>query len=149
VSLFRVALFAPVLLAGCGRLLMKPPPEGDDPTRLVAQADELARNGSSTEARAVYRQVLRHHSQTPAAADALWGLGQLYVDPDGKLRDYGSARAAFGRLLSEHPDSPHVAAARAWYAALSELMRTQEDANRMKNDIERLKQLDMEQERHR
>ena len=148
-SLLRVAVFAPVLLAGCGRFLMKPPPEGDDPTRLVARADELARNGSSAEARTLYRQIVRDHSQTPAAADALWGLGQLYVDPDSKLRDYGSAHVAFGRLVNEHPDSPHVAAARAWYAALGELMRTQEDANRMKNDIERLKQLDMEQERRR
>src|SRR5262249_55564760 len=128
---------------------MKPPPGGNDPTRLIAQADELARNGSPTEARAMYRQIVRQHSQTPAAADALWGLGQLYVDPDSKLRDYTSAHAVFGRLLAEHPDSPHVAEARAWYAALGELLRAQEDSKRVKNDIEQLKRLDMEQERHR
>ena len=148
-SLLRMTLFASVLLAGCGRLLMKPPPEGNDPTRLVAQADELVRTGSPTEARAMYRQIVRQHSQTPAAADALWGLGQLYVDPDSRLRDYASAHAIFGRLLTEHPDSPHVGEARAWYAALGELLRAQEDSRRVKNDIEQLKRLDMEQERHR
>jgi len=149
VSVLRAALVMPVLLAGCGRFVMKPPPEGGDPTRLVAQADELARNGSQAEARAIYREVVRHHSQTPAAADALWGLGRLYVDPDSKLRDYASAHVAFGRLLTEHPDSPHVAEARAWHALLGELLRAQEDAKQVKNDLERLKQLDMKQERHR
>ena len=148
-NLLRVAIVVPVLLAGCGRFLMKPPPDGDDPTRLVAQADELARNGSPTEAREVYRRVVRHHTQTPAAADALWGLGRLYVDPDSKLRDYASAQVAFGRLLTEHPDSPHVAEARAWHSALGELLRAQDDAKRVKSDLERLKEIDMEQERHR
>jgi len=144
-----LAIAVPVLVAGCARWRLAPPPEGDDPTRLVAQADELVRSGSPAEARAIYRQVLRHHSQTPAAADALWALGRLYVDPDGSLRDYASAHVAFGRLLTEHPDSPHAPEARAWHVALGELLRAQEDAKRMKGDFERLKQLDMEQERHR
>jgi len=144
-----MAVAMSVLLLGCGRFRLKPLPEGEDPTRMVMRADELAVNGSQAEARTIYRQVVRHHSNSPAAANALWGLGRLYVDPDGGLRDYGSAHAAFGRLLTEHPDSPHAAEARAWHTALGELLRAQEDAKRVKNDLERLKELDMQQERHR
>jgi outer membrane protein assembly factor BamD (BamD/ComL family) len=137
---------AAMLLVGCARLRPGPPPETDhDPTRLVAEADDLARNNSPRAARQVYRQVLRDHPGTPAPENALYGLGRLYVDPDSKLRDYSAADAAFARLLAEYPDGAHADDARAWHAALNELLRAQAELRRVRGDLDRLKELDMEE----
>ena len=139
----RIAL---VLVVACGRFRPAPPPTGDDPTRLVAQADELVRNNSPRTARQLYRKVVHEYPGTPAAENALWGLGRLYVDPDGRLRDYSAAYAAFSRLLTDYPDGVHTADARAWHAALSELVRAQTELRRVRGDLDRLKELDMEEE---
>jgi TolA-binding protein len=137
---------AGTLLRGCTPL--RPPPAAPPPdaTTLLGRADELARRGSPREARAVYRVVLRTYRGTTAAADALYGLGQLYVDPDSPLHDWATANIAFGRLLNEYPRSRHAPGARAWRAALGELLRNQADARRLRADLERLKELDMEEE---
>jgi TolA-binding protein len=140
-------LVAAMLVVGCARLRPGPPPENDhDPTRIVAEADDLVRNNSPRAARQLYRQVLREHPGTPAAENALYGLGRLYVDPDGKLRDYSAAYAAFSRLLAEYPDGVHAEDARAWHAALNELLRAQAELRRARGDLDRLKELDMEEQ---
>ena len=142
----RGGLLALLLVVACGRFRPAPPPTGDDPTRLVAQANELARNNSPRAARQIYRKVVHEHPHTPAAENALYGLGQIYVDPNGRLRDYSAAYIAFDRLLSEYPDSVHAADARAWHAVLSELVRAQTELRRARGDLDRLKELDMEEE---
>jgi outer membrane protein assembly factor BamD (BamD/ComL family) len=116
---------------------------------MVARADDLAHARSPREARTLYQKVIRQHPGTPAAADALYGLAQLLVQPESPLRDYSAAHATLGRLLAEYPESPHASEARAWHAALGELLRSQADARQVREDLERLKQLDMEQERRR
>ena len=142
-----VAFVAALVAGGCGRLRLGPPPEPtDDPTRLVVQADELARSRDARAARTLYRRVIRENPGTPAAENALYGLGLLYVDPDGRLRDYGAAQNAFGRLLAQYPESVHAFEARAWLAALGELTHAQGDARRFRTDLDRLKELDIEQE---
>ena len=140
----RIAIAAVSLLLGC--LHQPPAPPGPDAVGVLAEADALSRNHSGPAARRLYRQVLREHRGTPAAAAALYGLGQLYVDPESGLRDYDAAQVAFSRLVSEYPDGPYVREARAWRAALGELRRTQGEASRLHHDLERLKELDMEQE---
>ncbi len=140
-----VGLAAAALAVGCGRLRL-PPHSGTDATRLVRQADELARNDAPHDARRIYRQVLHDHPGTPAAERALYGLAQLYIDPNGKLKDYSFAYVAFSRLLNEYPDSVHAQEARAWHAVLTELLRNQTDARRLRGDLDRLKELDMEEE---
>jgi hypothetical protein len=51
--------------------------------------------------------------------------------------------------MREYPDSMRAPEARAWEAALGELLRSQADARRVRADLERLKALDLEQERPR
>ena len=138
-----------VVVTGCAWLRPALPPDGDDPTRQVTRADDLAHGGSPRAARALYRKVLREHPNTPAAGEALYRLGRMYVDPASSLHDWSSAQIAFSRLVNEHPDGPHVDEGRAWLAVLDDLLRSQADARRLRADLERLKELDMEQERRR
>jgi TolA-binding protein len=140
-------LGAAVLAGGCaGMRLPGGLGEGNAGARDVARAANLAAEGRPREARDLYETVIRDHPKEPAAADALYGLAILEVEPKSPIRDYPAARAKFQRLLTEHPDSPHAAEARAWRAALGEIERCSADAARLRQDMERLKRLDLEQE---
>jgi TolA-binding protein len=143
------ALVFVLAAAGCTRAPRAAPWSDTDATAMLHRADELAANGSSADARQLYRTVTLRFRGTPAAADALWSLGRLYTDPSGRLHDWGAADATFARLATEYPDSTHADEARAWHAALSELLRQQASAQRLRTELDRLKDLDLEEERRR
>jgi hypothetical protein len=125
---------------------MRLPGEQNAGARDVARAAQLAADGRPRDARDLYEDVIRDHRKEPVAADALYGLAILQVEPKSPLRNYQAARATFQRLLAEHPDSTHGAEARAWRAALGEIERCSADAARLREDMERLKRLDLELE---
>jgi TolA-binding protein len=138
-----------VAVAACARFRTPPPTVEVPASRDLAEADRLARAGSGRAARTLYRKVLREGRGTLVGAEALYGLGRLYVDPESGVRDYGSAHTAFSRLLREYPGSARAAEARCWDALITEMQRNQTEAGRLQADIDRLKALDMEQERSR
>src|SRR5258707_200796 len=99
----------------------------------------------------------------PGVPAALDGLGRLETDPAGGLRIYRAAYGAFPRLVTEYPGSPWAADARAWQAALGDLLAYEETAARIKLQlrwreeeaaglrlqIQQLKSVDMGLERRR
>jgi hypothetical protein len=131
--------------------------------RLMAQADALAGAGEGWLARYLYQQVLREFPEDPAAPAALYGLGRLETDPARGFRNYRAAYGAFTRLVTEYPGSPWAAEARAWQAALGDLLAYEETAARIKLQlrwreeetaglrlqIQQLKSVDMGLERRR
>jgi outer membrane protein assembly factor BamD (BamD/ComL family) len=117
--------------------------------RLIAQADDLVERGQAQGAHAIYERVLREHPEDPAGATALYGLGRLQADPGSRLRNYRTAHAAFSRLLSAYPHSRWEAEARAWRAVLRDLLAREEESARLKSQIERLRQTDLDLERRR
>jgi hypothetical protein len=138
-----------VAVAACARFRTPPPTVEVPASRDLAEADRLARAGSGRAARTLYRKVLREGRGTLVGAEALYGLGRLYVDPESGVRDYGSAHTAFSRLLREYPSSARAAEARCWDTLITEMQRNQTEAGRLQADLDRLKALDMEQERSR
>ena len=144
----RVAVV--VLLAGCASFRPErppaPTPAPDRSATMVARGDQLAQKEPQA-AHELYRSVLRDCPRDPVAPEALYRLALLYVAPDGPLHDYRATRTAFERLLTEYPDNPHAAEARAWSVALSELERTEAESAKLPANLERLKELDMQQER--
>src|SRR5205807_1378465 len=79
------------LVGGCAiprRGLWLLAPSTSEAERLVAQADDLARTNAPREARNLYLRALRDFPDDPVAPRALYGLGQLRVDPKSPLRDY-------------------------------------------------------------
>ncbi len=116
---------------------------------LIAQADDLVERGQAQAACGVYERVLREHPQDPAGATALYGLGRLQADPGSRVRNYRAAHAAFSRLLAEHPHSRWETEARAWRAVLRDLLAREEESARLKSQIERLRQTDLDLERRR
>ncbi len=142
-----VACVTTVLLAGC--LWHRARPTPDSGVALVARADALVSDGKPKEAAEIYEQVVRDHVADPVRAQALHALGQLQVDPKSPVRDYRAARRTYERLLSDYPESAWTSEARAWRAVLVELERRDADTARLREDFERLKQLDMNMERRR
>jgi outer membrane protein assembly factor BamD (BamD/ComL family) len=147
---------AMLLAAGCATPRSSPwiadardPAGSRDAARLVARADQLVEDGRGQAALAVYERVVREHGQDPAAASALYGLGRLQADPAGRFRNYRAAHAAFSRLIASHPGSRWVAEARAWRAVLADLIAREDEATRMKAQIERLRRTDLDLEQRR
>jgi tetratricopeptide (TPR) repeat protein len=121
----------------------------NDATALVDRAGVYAREGKPTAARDLYERVIREYPEDPARPAALYGLGLLQSDPTGPLRDYRAAYGTFGRLLSEHPRGRWEADARRWRAMLNEVMTREEETTRLKNQLERLKKIEVESDRFR
>ena len=170
----RLSWIAPLLLlaaSGCstGRPSLwgstaRPDPAPVRPAvRLVAEADDLARQGEARAALAAYERVLREHPGDPAGAAALHGQGRLQADPASGVRNYRAAQRAYARLLAEYPDSRWEADARAWQVVLADLIareaeaarlreetaRLKEEAVRLRTQIERLRRTDLDLERRR
>ena len=118
-------------------------------TRMVGYADDLAERGEVQEAFRVYERVLHDYPADPASASALYWLGCLQAAPEGQLRNYRAAHAAFSRLLSEYPQSRWESEARAWRAVLGDLLAREEETTRVKIQLERLRRTDLDLERRR
>ena len=103
-------------------------------------------------------------------ARALYNLARLYVDPSSGLRDYRAAKLAFERLLTGYPRGEWESDARAWQAALVELvareaelaarqaeltmreaetLRLRSEAAKLGADLQRLKRIELNLERRR
>jgi len=110
--------------------------EASEAEQLVARADALAAKGWDHAARALYERVLREYPGDPAAAPALYNLGRLQVDPTSGFRSYRAAHATFSRLLTDFPKSRWEADARAWRATLADLLAREEEARRLKPQVQ-------------
>lgn len=126
-----------------------PAPVPTEAARLVARAERLAREGQPEAARETYQLVVKSYQDDPAHARALYELGRLLVDPASAARDYRAAYAAFDQLTAQHPESRWTAEARAWRAALAELLARDGEAARLRGDLRRLKRMDLELEKRR
>jgi outer membrane protein assembly factor BamD (BamD/ComL family) len=126
-----------LLAAGCSAGWVPSSVRGpSEAERLVTRADALAGTGWDHAARALYERVVREYPGDPASASALYSLGRLQADPDSGFRNYRAAHAAFSRLLTDFPKSRWEADARAWRATLSDLLAREEEATRLKGQLQ-------------
>lgn len=117
--------------------------------QLLVRADSLARDGDTAGAQQIYRQIIREYPGSSLTARALFRLARLYVTPETPTRDYGEAYRYFDRLLTEYPESAHAAEARAWREALRQLLAREQEAARIRQDLEQLKKIERELEKRR
>jgi hypothetical protein len=160
-----VILLLSSVCSGCAALgwFREKPPTLSEEARLIARADELARDGQPGAARDLYARVAGDPSRDTVHARALYKLARLQVDPRSGLRDYRAAQLAFRRLLTEYPTGEWEAEARAWDAVLAHLAardaelttreaeaaRLRAEAAKLAADLQRLKRIDLHLERRR
>lgn len=137
-----------LLLTACSSAPWRPVTDWVQVWQLLNRADTLARNGDHAGARALYEQVIQDYPGSPLTPQALFRLARLEVTPDSPLRNYRQAHAHFDRLVKEYPDSAYAADARAWRETLGQLLAREQEAARIRQDMERLKgvELHLEQE---
>ena len=117
--------------------------------RMVSEAEEQIKNGAYPTAARLFEEVIKRFPNSPAHDRALYGLAHTLVLPENSGRDYRQAHLYFDRLVREHPESVYAADARAWRGLLSVYLARTEETERLKQDIERLKKIDIEMERPR
>lgn len=120
-----------------------------EPVLLVNRADEFARDGMPLAARDLYDRVIRNYPEHPVRAGALYGLGQLQADPAGPLRDYRVAYVTFGRVLAEHPRSHWEGDARLWRGVLNELLARDDEAQRLRVQLQKLRRIEVDLDKSR
>src|SRR5262245_61558844 len=169
-----VVLSLGTLSAGCAALVgpgAKPEARAaETPPPIMAQADELLRQGQPLAARDLYTLIAAEPERDVEHGRALYSLARLLTDPTSGLRDYRAAQAAFDRLLREYPRDSWEADALAWNAVLmdlaareveleardgelgvreAELARLRVEAARLGGDLLRLRKIDLNLERRR
>lgn len=109
---------------------------------------ERARAGDDG-ARALYEQVVQEYPESAWAPQTLFRLARLEVSPESPLRNYRQAHDHFDRLVKDYPDSPYAADAQAWRDTLGQLLAREQEAARIRQDMERLKRVErrLEQEK--
>lgn len=122
---------------------------GTDPVYLVTRANEFARDGMVLAARDLYEQVIHDYPVHPVRAWALFGLGQLQADPASPLRDYRVAYLTFGRVLADHPHSRWEPETRVWRGLLSELMARDDEAQRLRLQLQKLRRIEVDLDKSR
>jgi hypothetical protein len=155
----RFVLVLALLAGACARPPAPPPATTGPPPPSEAEralADGLAAVAKSDD-RAALRKlaaVVDGWPTDPAAAEALWMIGVLRVDPQSRVRDLRAARAVFARLASEFPQRPEAAAARGWVAVLrerdrcdDELATLRDESARLRETVEAMRRLDLDVER--
>jgi hypothetical protein len=136
-----IALTLWALCAGCApadwfRDRIEPRPPASE---LIAHADQLVRDRQPSAARDLYDRVVREPARDAVHAQALYSLARLYVSPSSGVHDFGAARVAFERLLAEYPKGEWESDARAWGAALAELLARDAEAVRLKDAVTKLR----------
>lgn len=155
----RLVLGLALLAGACVRPSPAPPVTAGPPPPTEAEralADGMAAVTADDDRVALRKlaAVVDAFPDDPAAAEALWMIGVLRVDPQSRVRDLRAARTVFARLAAEYPQSHVAAAARGWVAVLRDRDRCDEDAAalrdesaRLRETVDAMRRLDLELER--
>jgi TolA-binding protein len=103
----------------------------------------------SLAARDLYERVIRDYPEHPVRAGALFGLGQLQAGDSSSLRGYRVAYLTFGRVLAEHPHSRWESEARLWRGVLGELLARDDEAHRLRIQLQKLRRIEVDLDKSR
>jgi hypothetical protein len=154
-----VVLGVALASSGCRKppVVRQPPLAAPQPSAADRALDEARAAMTADEDRTAVRKlaaVVDGWPADPAAAEALWLIGLLRLDPQSRVRDPRAARAVFARLAAEHPGSPQAAGARAVLSVLrdgdrcdEDLTALREESTRLRDTVDAMRRLDLELER--
>lgn len=143
-------LIVSVALSACS--LFSPTPDvtaRSEADRMVREAEGQVRSGAYPAAARLFEEVIKRFPNSPVHDRALYGFARTLALSENSGHDYRQAHLYFDRLIREHPESVYAADARAWRGLLSAYLARTEETERLKQDIERLKKIDIEMERPR
>jgi outer membrane protein assembly factor BamD (BamD/ComL family) len=105
--------------------------------------------GRYSEAIQEYRHVADHFPDDKLAAQAQYQAAytEIYFKNSGS--DYGMAAKDFQKLIQKYPNSPWKDPAENWLNVLTQLESLKTEKEKLKSDLQRLLDLDMQSEKKR
>jgi len=139
-----ILLLAILGMSGCATMgaLKGPSKDMDDAALLV-------REKKFPEAVAVYKKIQLESPRTPLAAEAMYEAALLHASADNPQRDYQQAIRLFEDFLKQYHGNKRAHEARTWISQLKTIQDLKKENERLKMDIEQLKQLDIRHEERR
>ena len=114
-----------------------------------AEARTLLKDHKYPEAVTAFQKIVEEHPNSDGAAKALYGIATIYVSGDNPHKDYAQALVHFEEFLSQYPQHERAADAKNWRQAIKVIIETKKENEHLLKNIEKLKQLDMRQEKKR
>jgi len=105
--------------------------------------------GQYTEAIKEYRYVTAQFPEDDLAADAQYQVAYAEIYFKNAGSDYGTAAKDFQKLILRYPNSPWKNPAQNWLNFLSQLESLKTEKEKLKSDLQRLLDLDMQSEKKR
>jgi TolA-binding protein len=148
-----LALSLSLLTAGCVYFQKPPlPPLVAEPNQTLAslnRAQDLFQKGDYGSAIKAYRYVVETYPQDSLAAEAQFGLAYTLLYFENPKRDYGEALKEFQRFTERYTISPRLREAKNWVSFLNQLNDQAVENERLKSDLQRLLDIDIESEKKR
>jgi outer membrane protein assembly factor BamD (BamD/ComL family) len=113
------------------------------------EAQGLMKANKFTEAIAAYRLVIQEHPNTEWSPEARYNIALAYVSSENPQRDYALGIAELDEFLASYPQDPRADEAKSWRTALKAVLDTKKENERLNKNIDKLKQLDVQQEQKR
>jgi outer membrane protein assembly factor BamD (BamD/ComL family) len=139
-----LALMVLIALAGCATL--KPKTKADNEFQIAAVAVKEKRY---EEAVTLYRKILSESLQPASTADALFQLAYLQTLYDNPQKDYAKSIQSFDEFIKRYPGHARYQEAENWRFILRTILDLRKENDRLHNNIEQLRKLDIRHEENR
>jgi outer membrane protein assembly factor BamD (BamD/ComL family) len=113
------------------------------------KAERFFDDGKYSEALKEYRTVTAQFPDDDLADDALYKTAYTELYFKNPAADYGMATKDFQRLIQKYPDSPWKDPAQNWTNFLAQVELLTTEREKLKSDLQRLLDLDMQSEKKR
>ena len=143
------------LLIGSGCITIQVPPQlvpshdSSGPLRSLNHAHELFQKGRYAEAEKTYAYVIETYSLDPIVGDAQIGLAYTLLYFENPKRDKSKALGEFKRFMKQYPMHPRLNEVKNMVDLLKELKGQQLENQRLKDDLRRLIDIDIQTEKKR
>jgi outer membrane protein assembly factor BamD (BamD/ComL family) len=133
--------------SGCaGMASMKSDTAAADQYRM---AEDLFGDGKYSDAVGAYHAVADRYPDDPLAARALYQAAYAQIYYENSNPDYAAGAKDFESLVQKYPDSVWRSPAQNWLTFLNRLDRLKGEREKLKNDLQKLVDLDMQSEKKR
>lgn len=113
------------------------------------KAEGFFEEGKYSEALKEYRTVTAEFPDDDLADDALYKTAYTELYFKNAAADPGMAAKDFQRLIQKYPDSPWKGPAQNWLSFLAQVESLKTEREKLKSDLQRLLDLDMQSEKKR
>jgi outer membrane protein assembly factor BamD (BamD/ComL family) len=141
--------FYAVLLFALGCTGWAPLRSSTDAAGHFKQGESFFEAGKYPEALKEYRTVTAQFPEDELAAAALYKTAYTELYFKNPAADPGISAKDFQRLIQRYPDSPWKGPAQNWINFLTQMELLKAEREKLKNDLQRLLDLDMQSEKKR